>query len=299
MPRARSPDSIKAEELYRQGMSLVDIAKELKKPPGTVRRWKSEQGWDGVSEWSETKANVRKQGERLESKASVRKQNKRTQKEAIAEEVEQVINNPDLTDKQRLFCLYYSKSFNATSAYQRAYGVDYDTANAHGYKLLSNEVIASEIMRLKKERLNKAFLTPEDIFERYMQIAYADITNFADFGNKDIKVKTKDGDTKDMTVSYVNIKDSNQVDGTLISEVSQGREGVKVKLPDKLKALEWLTEHMDMSTAEQRARIEQIKAQTESLKGSKDENGDLIEDFISGIMDIEDSPLSSESQNKK
>lgn len=46
MPRARSPESVKAEEMYRAGMALVDIAKELGKPEGTVRRWKHTQDWN-------------------------------------------------------------------------------------------------------------------------------------------------------------------------------------------------------------------------------------------------------------
>ena len=66
MARARSPDSIKAEKLYRSGMKLVEIAKNLGVPDGTVRRWKSTQHWDSrvekKSERSEKKANVRKQG---------------------------------------------------------------------------------------------------------------------------------------------------------------------------------------------------------------------------------------------
>ena len=78
--------------MYKSGMNLVDIAKEIGKPPGTVRRWKSTQGWD--SERSDKKANVRKQGTE--------------QIEAIAPEVQEVISNPNLTDKQRLFvCSMY------------------------------------------------------------------------------------------------------------------------------------------------------------------------------------------------
>lgn len=58
MGRARSPDSIEAEKLYQKGWKLVDIAKELGVPEGTVRRWKSTQGWE--SERSDKKANDRK-----------------------------------------------------------------------------------------------------------------------------------------------------------------------------------------------------------------------------------------------
>lgn len=50
MPRARSPDSIKAEEMYREGASLVAIADQLGVSPGTVRSWKNRQKWDGEPE---------------------------------------------------------------------------------------------------------------------------------------------------------------------------------------------------------------------------------------------------------
>lgn len=46
MPKQRSPDSYKAEELYKQGMKLVEIASQLNIPEGTVRRWKHSYKWD-------------------------------------------------------------------------------------------------------------------------------------------------------------------------------------------------------------------------------------------------------------
>lgn len=62
VPRARSPDSIEAEKLFHDGMALVDIAKKLGKPEGTVRRWKSTQKWEESSK--KKKANVRKRKRR-------------------------------------------------------------------------------------------------------------------------------------------------------------------------------------------------------------------------------------------
>ena len=46
MPKQRSPDSYKAEEMYKQGMKLVEIASQLNLPEGTVRRWKHSYKWD-------------------------------------------------------------------------------------------------------------------------------------------------------------------------------------------------------------------------------------------------------------
>lgn len=67
MARARSPNSVEAEKMYRSGMKLVDIAKKMEVPESTVRRWKSTQKWDdkgkSKSERSEKKkASVRKPG---------------------------------------------------------------------------------------------------------------------------------------------------------------------------------------------------------------------------------------------
>ena len=87
---ARAPDERieQAKAMYLSGMKLVEIASQLNLPEGTVRRWKSTHKWE--SERSEKKANVRKE-----------------KKKTVAEEVKQVMENPDLTDKQRLFCLHY------------------------------------------------------------------------------------------------------------------------------------------------------------------------------------------------
>lgn len=45
MPRARCPESVKAEEMYQSGMALADIAKKIGRTERTIRRWKHNQGW--------------------------------------------------------------------------------------------------------------------------------------------------------------------------------------------------------------------------------------------------------------
>lgn len=283
MARTRSPYSIEAEKLYQSGMSMVDIARKLGKPEGTVRRWKSTQKWDDGNK-----------SERSETNTNVRTNKTNTKEEAIAEDVRQVISNPDLTDKQRLFCLHYVKCFNATKAYQKAYGVDYLTANAHGYEMLSNVVIREEILRLKQNRLNREMLDESDIFQKYMDIAFADITDFVEFGREEIPVMTmygpleiKDDETGEKIkvtkeVNTVRFKEYEEVDGTLITEVKQGRDGASLKLADRMKALEWLDAHMGLATEEQKARIEQMKAKTESLRREStpgdDEGVEIIND---------------------
>ena len=50
----------RAKELYRQGKKLVDIAAELGRPEGTIRRWKSTYGWDGERSKKGSERSVKK-----------------------------------------------------------------------------------------------------------------------------------------------------------------------------------------------------------------------------------------------
>lgn len=257
MPRQRSPNRDKAKELYinsKGKMPLKDIASQLDIPDTQIRKWKSLDKWD-----EELKGNVTK------PKRNVTNQNKGIEKqpvkELLPEEIE-TLANEELTEEQRLFCLYYSKSFNATKAYQKAYGVDYRTAQSNGYRLLTFAYIKDEVIKLKQERYARSMLNKEDIFQKYLDIAYADATDYFDFGRED--VEADDGRT--FTVNTVKLHESSEVDGTLINEVKQGRDGVSIKLPDRMKALQWLSDHMGWATEEQVARINQIKAQTKKLE---------------------------------
>ena len=61
-------------------------------------------------------------------------------------------------------------------------------------------------------------------------------------------------------VNTVRFRESTDVDGTIIAEVKQGRDGATIKLADRMKALEWLTQHMNMATEEQKARIDVMRS---------------------------------------
>ncbi len=50
--------------------------------------------------------------------------------------------------------------------------------------------------------------------------------------------------------NYVRLGESNQVDGTLISEISEGKDEVKIKLTDKMKALDFLTKNCNLLSDE-------------------------------------------------
>lgn len=246
---ARSPNekAEKARKLYKDGMKLVEIADRLKVPAGTVRRWKSTYHWDGEH-----------QSERSENKKSVTKR-------AVADEVKQVIQNTDLTDKQQLFCIYYIRCFNATKAYQKAYECDYATAVVAGPRLLGNVRIKEEIFQLKQERLNREFLSESDIFQKYMDIAFADMTDFVDIHGGFVSVRQ-------------------EIDGSIVSEVSNTQSGIKIKLADRMKALQWLSDHMDLATDKQRAEIALLKSRADAGKDDRENKLDRFFEQIEGAL---------------
>lgn len=272
---ARAPDKRieQARAMYQNGEKLIEIARQLELPPGTVRRWKSIYGW--YSERSD------KNSERSQKAQNKKEKNR----EAAAEAVEQVLSNPDLTDKQRLFCVLYIRCFNATKAYQKAYGCSYETAVTNGPALLGNTRIRDEISRLKQNRLNREMLDEHDIFQKYMDIAFADITDFVEFGREKVPVmgafgpvNVKDAETGQdiplmQEINTIRFRESVEVDGSLISEVKQGKNGASIKLLDRLKALDWLADHMNLATEEQRARIAAMKA-----KFDRDDEEELQDD---------------------
>ena len=281
---------------YCKGMKYKEIAEKYGVTINTVKSWKTRYKWskDGKKVCTQNQKKVCTQNDHKKEKAE--------------EAVERVIENVDLTDKQRLFCLFYVRSFNATKAYQKAYQCDYLTARSHGYELLLNVVIKTEIQRLKQNRLNRELLDEHDIFQKYVDIAFADITDYLEFGTEEVPVmalygpvKVKDPDTgkeKELTktVNTVRFRPSVEVDGTILAEVKQGRDGASIKLADRMKALQWLSDHMDLATEEQRARIAQIKAQTERLSEQPVENEDDGVEIINDADKSIDEPIEKETE---
>lgn len=214
---------------YQNGMKYKDIAAKHDVSINTVKSWKSRK-WNAPPE---------KKGA--------------TKKEKVAhkKEVQPVIDNDDLTEQQKMFCLYYLECFNATKSYQKAYQCDYRTAHANSYRMMANDGIKSELHRLKAEMQQDVFLDVKDLMLEYIKQAFADITDFTEFGKREVPVMGMFGPVKDedgrelmKEINYVDFKESTEVDGKLIKEVKVGKDGVSVKLYDKHKAMSELMKYL-------------------------------------------------------
>ncbi|WP_234121182.1 terminase small subunit [Clostridium hydrogenum] len=273
MPRQRSPSRDKAFEIYKNhkgNIDLVKIAETLNLSPGTIRGWKNKDQWD-----NKLNGTLQKKCNKNTERSKHKKVNKKPKKEPMQQEVEEVLNNDQLTDKQRLFCVIYSKCMNATKAYKKVYKCTYETAMVNGSQLLRNAKVKAQIDRLISMEFNKE-LIKKSLIQKYLDIAFADMNEFMEFGTKEIPIldeageqKTdKEGNPQTFTMDYAHFKDSSNVDGTLISEISKGKDGAKIKLLDKMKAMQWLSDHIDLLTEEQRLKCEKLKSEIDKSKNN-------------------------------
>ncbi|MBG9653722.1 terminase small subunit [Cytobacillus firmus] len=265
MPRKRDPNRDKAFEIFKQHNSDItnrEIANQLGIDEKKVAVWKQRDKWNVVQQ---SENNVVQQKKKPQKKA--RSPNKKADKGPVNK-------SEELTDKQRFFAMYYVKYFNATKAYQKVYGCDYMTAKANGSRMLTNANLVEYIREIKNQMLNDKFLDAKDILQKYIDIAFADITDFVDFGQREMPELDHNGEPmidengEEITYSYsfVNLKNNDEVDGTLITEVKKGKDGVSVKLADKMKALEFLSKYTDLLSENDKKRLQEEKLRMEISK---------------------------------
>lgn len=243
-------------------------------------------------EWETTEITFKDLAEKHEVKDSTIRSRKNREKwqrnatrkqsnEARKEKAKQpIIKNEDLTDKQKLFCLHYLKYFNATKAYQKAYECAYTTAMVEGHRHLRNPKISAEIDRIKEEQINELKLDVRDVLQKYIDIAFSDIGDYVE--------RSEDGYS-------VTVKHTEDMDTSIIDELSNTQNGIKLKLADKMKALDMLAKYTDLLSDSDRKQLDQekIKAETDftelrakQIKGETKDTS-LLDALIEGRKQFE------------
>ena len=264
------------------GMKYKDIAEKYGTTINTVKSWKKRYAWN-------------REGAPKEKRVCTQnKKGAQVEKIQIDDGTKETLQNTDLTSEQQMFCIYYSRTFNAAQSYQKAYGCQYTTAVAHGYKLLSNVVVRAEIERLKEIKRQQIVASADDIVELQMRIAFADIGIYMSFGRENVSVMGAFGPVKDpetgeymkKEVNAIRLNESDMVDTQIIQEVKQGRDGVSIKLADKQKAFDWLTKYFLMHPeSKYRAEYEKRKAEKEGGETAEYESDGFMEALQSDVKD--------------
>lgn len=269
-----------AEIDYEHGMKYKDIAEKYNVSINTVKSWKTRYKWS-----KEKSTHTKEKSTHTDKKVCTQKDKKSAEeaKKRAKEQVKHVLENTELTDKQRLFCLYYVKSFNATQSYLKAYGCSYSVANAEGYKLLVKPCVKEEIAKLKQLKMQQVVVGEEDMVEFHMRIAFADMGDYMEFGRK--KITTKEG--QEFEVNEVKLNDSKNVDTQLIKEVKMDdKGGVSIKLLDRNESLKWLKEYFLMNPMDKhKLEYDQRKlAIAESKIKNTSDQEDNVAEILRGVF---------------
>lgn len=264
---------------YKAGMKQKEIAAKYDVSINTVKSWQQRKWKEMDAEGATEKVCTPKEG--MHTKEEIKRAS-----ESIPPEIEMVTKafeetteeNVELSDVQRFFCLYFVKYLNATKAYQKAYEATYENADANAYRLMGNDGIRKEISRLKRARAAGIMLDKNDVLQKYIDIAFADMGDYVEYGTEEVplldeeglQLVDENGDPRTYPRSYVRFKDSAALDNTIISEVKQGKDGVSVKLHDKMKALEVLAKYTDLLDERTKTNLLNEKAKIELIRAELD-----------------------------
>lgn len=163
-----------------------------------------------------------------------------------------------LTANQKIFVDEYLIDLNATRAYKAAYkSVKKDeTAAVNGSRMLRNAKVKSYIDERMKEREKRTEITQDKVLKELAKIGFANAADYAKVVEKEYTEDIIDEDgnmigreTKTYKAVEIEVTDSLDEDKqAAIAGIKEGRNGIEVKLNDKVKALELIGRHLGMFT---------------------------------------------------
>ena len=220
-----------ARQLYESGYgSLAKVAESIGEKVNTLKSWKKRDS-DNSDPWVKLGAKKKQMDATKNGKVAT------IEKVATKIRKGDVYINPNLVEKQRMFCAFYIQSFNATQSAIKA-GYSIKSAMDIGHQLLKKPLVKKEIDRLKELHSQELHLDANMILNRHAKIAFS---NTLDFIMEDGTMKPFDN-----------------VDGSLLDTVKITNKDtefgkdktVSVKIENRSKSLEFLTKYMGLDKVE-------------------------------------------------
>lgn len=202
-----------------------------------------------------------------------------------------------LTAKQQRFVDEYLVDLNATQAAARA-GYSKKTANEQGSRLLANVSVSAAIRQGMNARSGRVEITQDMVLKELAKIGFSDIRKVVRWGETMVRMVDSEEDSAEDMVPYHGLAliDATEIDDDTagaIAEVSQGRDGLKVKLHDKKGALVDIGRHLGMFSAPghpeldaelKRLEIQKRRAEIAAIeKGGGESNAKLLADLIARL----------------
>lgn len=136
-----------------------------------------------------------------------------------------------LTEKQKRFVAEYLVDLNATQAAIRA-GYSKKNADKIGHELLGKTRVSDAIQEAMNERSSRTEITQDMVIQELAAIGFSRATDYVRIQDGIVLIKDTDGLT--------------DAQKTAISSIEDGKYGVKIRLHDKVRALEKIGEHLGM-----------------------------------------------------
>lgn len=187
-------------------VSTKVLSRHGKVPQSYIRKWMKEENWD--------KYVMEDQGDKVKVSPRV--------KEFVKTRAEEL----GLTDREQDFCYHFFKCKNATQAAIRA-GYSPGRAYTAAYTLLKQDHIKAFLKEMRAEACEEIFVDTLDILRMWAKIAFADMNDYVN-----------------VSAAGVMLRGSNQTDGQVITEIKEGKDGITIKMADKMKALDRLSSYL-------------------------------------------------------
>lgn len=136
------------------------------------------------------------------------------------------------TAREKRFVKEYPKDLNGTRAAIDS-GYSEKTAVKIATELLKKPHIKQAIKKEIQAMLDRAEIKAWMVLKETALIAFSNIKNVADFGGGRVKLKDSDDLHSDLTAS--------------VSEVSESKHGVRIKMHSKIDALKVLADYLNLS----------------------------------------------------
>ena len=272
-------DNLKQEikKQYENGATLKSLSEKYDIKLNTIKSWSSREGWKKKDKAATaTKKATKEEKSKPEKKKKVSIGDKK--QKAVGKVTKMLSTATDLTEKEKLFCLYYIKDYNAALAVRKA---GYNTtkhSDVMGYQMLQKEHIKKYINELREYMATDAMLDVNRLIEQYKKLAFYNIDDFVELRTVERVMKNdkgkilRDSAGQPLTEEVEVLMLKPDYDGQLIGELSQMDNGsIKIKMPDRMKALDKLLDYVDIPKQLDRDRVamEKQKIKTEEKKDTK------------------------------
>lgn len=162
---------------------------------------------------------------------------------------------PRLTGKQLRFVEEYMIDMNAAAAARRA-GYAPKRADAVGFNLLRKTEIQETIQAKRQERSASTGITAERVIQEIARIAFADPRVVMEWGANGITLRNSSSLTDDQAAAVMEVSETR----------SESGGSIKVKLHNKVEALEKLAKHVGLYNPRSGDDDSQAKAVADAVR---------------------------------